>query len=88
LSLLFTKHYAMKTLGGGGGVAELIQVFLTTPLYEYEWSVSFTHRQFYPRGKSPRIHWIGDWMGPREGLDDNGKWKFSTLLGLELRTLS
>jgi hypothetical protein len=23
----------------------------------------------YPRGKDPRTHWIGGWLGPRAGLD-------------------
>jgi hypothetical protein len=36
-------------------------------------------------GKNPRTHWIGGWVGPRDGLDDVEKRKFLTLLGLELR---
>jgi hypothetical protein len=33
------------------------------------------------------IHWIGDWVGPRAGLDDAEKIKFFTLPGLELRPI-
>jgi hypothetical protein len=31
--------------------------------------VSFTPRLLYPRGKSPDIHWIGDWAGSRAGMN-------------------
>jgi hypothetical protein len=51
----------------------------------WRWVVSFT-----PRGKIPppsSTHWIGDWLGPRAGLDDVEKRKFLTLPGLELRPL-
>jgi hypothetical protein len=40
-----------------------------------------------PPGKSPGTHWIGDWVGPRTGLDDVENRKFLTLPGLELRPL-
>jgi hypothetical protein len=26
-------------------------------------------RPLYPRGKRPGTHWIGDWVGPRAGLN-------------------
>jgi hypothetical protein len=29
----------------------------------------------YPRGKNPRTHWIGGWVGPRAGLDAEAKRK-------------
>jgi hypothetical protein len=32
-------------------------------------TVSFTPRQFYPRGKSPRTHWTGGWVDCIVGLD-------------------
>jgi hypothetical protein len=32
--------------------------------------VGFTVRLLYSRGKSPGIHWIGGWMGPKTGMDD------------------
>jgi hypothetical protein len=49
---------------------------------------SFKPLPLYPRGKSPRYHWIGGWVDPRAGLDDVKKRKFLTLPGLELLTLS
>jgi hypothetical protein len=38
-----------------------------------------------PGGKAPGTHWIGGWVGPRDGLDDVEKRKFLTLPRLELR---
>jgi hypothetical protein len=39
-------------------------------------------------GKSPPdTHWIGGWVGPRNGLEDVKKRKFLTLPGLELWSL-
>jgi hypothetical protein len=29
----------------------------------------------YPRERTPGIHWIGDWVGPRDGLDTEGRWR-------------
>jgi hypothetical protein len=29
-----------------------------------------------PRDKSPGTHWIGDFVGPRAGIDDAQTWKF------------
>jgi hypothetical protein len=46
--------------------------------------VSFTYRPVYPREKASSIHWIGDWVEPRAGLDDVENRKFLTLLKLEL----
>jgi len=42
--------------------------FLTSALDECEWLDSLFGR-FTPRVRSPRIHWIGHWVGPRTGLD-------------------
>jgi hypothetical protein len=36
---------------------------------------------------APGTNWIGGWVDPRAGLDDVEKWKFLTVLGLELRPL-
>jgi hypothetical protein len=33
---------------------------------------------------TPGIYWIGGWVGPRAGLDDEEKRKFLILLELEL----
>jgi hypothetical protein len=44
-------------------------------------------RPFYTRERAPGTNWIGGWMGPRVGLDDD-KNKFLTLPGLELQPLS
>jgi hypothetical protein len=41
--------------------------------------------QLHPGRFAPDIHWIGDWVDPRAGLDDLEKRKFFTLPGLELR---
>jgi hypothetical protein len=49
--------------------------------------VSFTPLPLYTRGKSPSTHWTGDWLDPSAGLDDEEKWKFLTLPGLEIRSL-
>jgi hypothetical protein len=40
-----------------------------------------------PRERDPGTHWIGGWMGPRTGLDDEEKRKFFTLPGIKLRLL-
>jgi hypothetical protein len=37
----------------------------------------------YPRGKSPAMHQIGCWTGPRAGLEFSGKKKYLALLGNE-----
>jgi len=34
--------------------------------------VNFTPRQLYPpRERAPGTHWIGGWVSPRTGLDDD-----------------
>jgi hypothetical protein len=40
-----------------------------------------------PEERASDIHWIGDWVSPRAGLNDVGKRKFLTLPGLKLRPL-
>jgi hypothetical protein len=56
---------------------------LTLVLDGGEWSASrpshFTHGE-----RAPGTHWIGDWVGPRAGLDDTEKRKFLTPPGLQL----
>jgi hypothetical protein len=49
LSLCVTKHHAMKTYGGNGGVAPRILDFGT----RWRWVVSFTPRPVHLQGKSP-----------------------------------
>jgi hypothetical protein len=46
----------------------------------WKWAVRFTPRPLYPR-----YPLVGGRVGPRAGLDDMEKWKFLTLLRLELR---
>jgi hypothetical protein len=53
----------------------------------WRWTVSFTPRPLYPRGKSPGAHWIGSWVNPRACVDDLEKRKFLTLSRLKLRPL-
>jgi hypothetical protein len=49
LSLCLTKHHAMKTHWGSGGVAPRILDLGT----RWRWVVSFTPRPLYPQGNSP-----------------------------------
>jgi hypothetical protein len=49
LSLCLTKHHAMKTYWGSGGIAPRILDLGT----RWRWVVSFTPQPLYPRGKSP-----------------------------------
>jgi hypothetical protein len=63
-----------------------MHVYLTSALAGGEWSDSHPGR-FTPGKRAPGTHWIGDWVGPRAGLDDVEKRKFLTLPGLELRLL-
>jgi hypothetical protein len=42
----------------------------TIPDLGIRWSDLFTPRPLYPQGKDPPgIHWIGNWAGPRGGLN-------------------
>jgi hypothetical protein len=58
--------YAIKTYGG---VNVQFHVFLISALVGDEWSDSGTGN-FTPGGRHPDTLWIGDWVGPRTGLDD------------------
>jgi hypothetical protein len=58
---------------------------MTSALVGGEWS-DLRPGRFIPRERAPGTHWIGDWVGPRAGLDVE-KRKFLTLQGLELRPL-
>jgi hypothetical protein len=49
LSLCLTKHHAMKTYWGSGGISPRILEFGT----RWKWVVSFTPWSLYPQGKSP-----------------------------------
>jgi hypothetical protein len=49
LSLCLTKHHAMKTYWGSGGIAPHILDLGT----RWRWMVSFTSRQLYLQGKNP-----------------------------------
>jgi hypothetical protein len=65
LSLCLTKHYAMKTYWEWRYSSRRS---LTWALAKGKWSASrlcrFTHRE-----EIPSTNWIGDWVGPRTGLD-------------------
>jgi hypothetical protein len=68
----------MKTYGKVG-------VFLTSAMLEM---CSVSRRGcFSPGERAPGTRWIGDWEDPRVSLRDTEKWKFSTLPGLEFRSL-
>jgi hypothetical protein len=59
--------------------------FLTSALVGGEWSASRPGR-FNPGERIHGTHWLGGWVDPRTGLDDE-KRKFLALPGLELRPL-
>jgi hypothetical protein len=65
-----------------GGVDVYTHIFLTSALAGGEWSASLPGR-FTPGERAPGTHWIGGWVDPRSGLDDE-KRKFLALPGLEL----
>jgi hypothetical protein len=65
-----------------GGVDAQSHIFLTSALVGGEWSASRPGR-FTPGERAPETHWIGDWVGPRAGLDNLEK-KFFILPGIEL----
>jgi hypothetical protein len=58
-----------------GGVDVYIHIFLISTLVGGEWLASHLG-SFTPREGVPGTHWIGDWVGPRAGLDDAEKRKF------------
>jgi hypothetical protein len=59
---------------------------LTSVLTGGEWSASGPSR-FSPGEGAPCTHRVGDWVGPRTGLEDVEKRKFLILPRLELRNL-
>jgi hypothetical protein len=66
-----TFYHAMKTYSGLDVGAR------------WKWVVSFTPQQFYPMERAPGTHWLGGWVGPRDGLDTAEKRKipcFTSLL--------
>jgi hypothetical protein len=67
-----------------GGVDVYIYVFLTSALTGGEWSASRPCR-FTPGERAPGAYWVGEWVGPKTGLNVVEKKQFLTLLGLELR---
>jgi hypothetical protein len=69
-----------------GVIDVYIHVFLTSALAGDEWSDSRPGR-FTSGEIALGTHWIGDWVGPRTGLDDVEKRKYLTLSRLELRPL-
>jgi hypothetical protein len=72
----------MKTYGG---TDVWIHVFLTSAQVG---SGQLHAPATLPPGKrASGTHWIGEWIGPRAGLDDVGKKQLLTLPGLELRPL-
>jgi hypothetical protein len=73
----------MKTYGGAN---VYVHIFLTSAMVGGEWSASRPGR-FTPGERAPGIYWIGDWMGPRFGLDNVEKRKLLSLPELELRRL-
>jgi hypothetical protein len=69
--LKLSKHYAMKTYGGGG-VDVYIHIFLTSALVGGEWSGSRPGR-FTAEERGAATSWLGGWVDPRAGLDDMEK---------------
>jgi hypothetical protein len=51
VSVCLTTHHTMKTYWGSGGIAVLIRNLGA----RWTWVVSFRHRPFYLRGKSPPV---------------------------------
>jgi hypothetical protein len=74
-----------EDLLGSGGVAPRILNFGT----RWRWVVSFTYRPLYSRLKSPGIHWVEGWVGPRPGLDAVAKTRspFHSSTGTRTRSL-
>jgi hypothetical protein len=60
-----------------------MHVFLTSALVGGECSSRLG--RFTPGERALGTHWIGDWMGPKAGLDDVEERKFLSLTRLELR---
>jgi hypothetical protein len=69
-----------------GGVDVQIHVISTSTLVGGEWSASRSGH-LIPGETAPGTHRIGEWMGPRAGLDDVEKGKFLTVPELKLDPL-
>jgi hypothetical protein len=70
VSLCLTKHHAMKTYWE---VELQLHAFLTSALEGGgEWSASRPCR-FTPGERTPGIHWMGFWVGPRAGVEEVAK---------------
>jgi hypothetical protein len=67
------------------GVGVQTHVFLSSALVGSKWSAACSG-QFIFRERVRDTHWIGDWAGPRAGLNGIEKWQSLTLSGIELRT--
>jgi hypothetical protein len=67
-----------------GGVDLMIYTLFTSALARGKWSVS-RPGHFTPGERASDTLWIGDWVGPRAGLDNMKK--ILDLPGLELRPL-
>jgi len=65
LSLCLTKHHAMKTDWGSGGIAPRILDLGA----RRRWVVSFTPRSLYSQGEKHRYPLLVGWVGPTAGLN-------------------
>jgi hypothetical protein len=65
-----------------GGVDVLIHVLLTTALVGGEWSASRPGR-FTSGERAPGTHWIGGWVDPRAGLEDEERRNILPLPGIK-----
>jgi len=74
-SLSLTKHRTTKAYG----VEVQLHAFLISAQDEDEWSASRPSR-FTPEERASRIHWRGDWVGPKDGMDAVAKRKNPTIL--------
>jgi hypothetical protein len=69
-----------------GRVEVWIHIFLNSVSAGGEWSASRPGR-FTPGEGAHGTHWIGGWVDPRAGLDEEENRKFLALPGLELPPL-
>jgi hypothetical protein len=69
-----------------GGVDLEIHIFFTSPLDGDYLSASRPGR-FTLGGRTPRTHWLGGWVDPRDDLDGVEKRKVLILSGLESRSV-
>ena len=62
--------------GPEGGWQMYSSTLPSTSALDGVWVVNATPRPLYPPGKRFGAHCIGDWVGPRVGLDGCGKSRF------------